>query len=60
MRKLICVVVVLFACVAYGAAQDMHGNHHMPASVDPVETQDWAKQRPQPPEWVRSNGTRSK
>src|SRR6185295_6680617 len=63
MRNLICVVVVLFACVAYAAAQDMHGNHHMPASAEAVESQDWAKQRlaksPRHQEWVKvKNGNR--
>ena len=63
MKNLICVVVVLFCCSSFAAAQDMHGNHHPPTPVDPVETQDWAKQRlaksSRHQEWVKvKNGNR--
>ena len=63
MRKLICVLVVLLCCSSFAFAQDMHGNHHMPAPADPVETQDWAKQRlaksSRHQEWVKvKNGNR--
>ena len=63
MKKLICVLVALLCCSSLTIAQDMHGNHHMPAPADPVETQDWAKQRlaksSRHQEWVKvKNGTR--
>ncbi|HET6976715.1 MAG TPA: dienelactone hydrolase family protein [Pyrinomonadaceae bacterium] len=68
MRSTITVFMLVLLCSATACAQDMNGNHHHndnapAAAADPVESQEWAKQRlaksPRHQEWVKvKNGTR--
>jgi carboxymethylenebutenolidase len=64
MKAAITLFIVLLLCSVTACAQDMNGNHHHNVPVaDPVETQDWAKQRlaksPRHQGWVEiKNGTR--
>src|SRR6201988_3836721 len=62
--KTISLFLLVLLCSVPACAQDMSGNHHHNApATDPVETQDWARQRlaksPRHQEWVKvKNGTR--
>ena len=62
--KTITLFTLVLLCSLTACAQDMSGNHHHNATAaDPVETQDWAKQRlaksPRHQEWVKiKNGAR--
>ena len=62
--KTITLFTLVLLCSLTACAQDMSGNHHHnAAAADPVETQDWAKQRlaksPRHQEWVKiKNGAR--
>ncbi len=67
MRSTISLLVLVLLCSVPACAQDMSGNHHhnntAVATPDPVENQDWAKQKlaksPRHQEWVKvKNGTR--
>jgi len=68
MRSTISLLMLVLLCSVPACAQDMSGNHHHnnnapDATPDPVENQDWAKQKlaksPRHQEWVKvKNGTR--
>ena len=63
MRSTLSLLTLLFVCSAVVFAQDMSGHHHNVPAAEPVEMQDWAKQRlaksPRHQEWVKvKNGTR--
>jgi carboxymethylenebutenolidase len=68
MRSTISLLMLVLLCSVPACAQDMSGNHHhnnneAAATPDPVENQDWAKQKlaksPRHQEWVKvKNGTR--
>jgi carboxymethylenebutenolidase len=64
MKSTISLIMLVLVCSLTACAQDMSGNHHHNAPAgDPVETQDWAKQRlaksSRHQEWVKvKNGTR--
>lgn len=68
MKSTIGLLMLVLLCSAPACAQDMDGNHHHnnnapAATADPVENQDWAKQKlaksPRHQEWVTvKNGTR--
>jgi carboxymethylenebutenolidase len=66
MKSTIISLMLALLCSVTACAQDMSGNHHHngpAAASDPVETQEWAKQRlaksPRHQEWVKvKNGTR--
>lgn len=69
MRSTMSLLMVVLLCSVPACAQDMSGNHHHnnngpAATPDPVENQDWAKQKlaksPRHQEWVTvKNGTRA-
>ena len=68
MRSTISLLMLVLLCSVPSCAQDMSGNHHhnnnaAAATPDPVENQDWARQKlaksPRHQEWVKvKNGTR--
>jgi carboxymethylenebutenolidase len=68
MRSTSSLLMLVLLCSVPACAQDMSGNHHhnnneAAATPDPVENQDWAKQKlaksPRHQEWVKvKNGTR--
>ena len=68
MRSTISLLMLVLLCSVPACAQDMSGNHHhnnnaAAATPDPVENQDWARQKlaksPRHQEWVKvKNGTR--
>ena len=59
MKSTISLLVLVLLCSVPACAQDMNGNHHHNnnAAADPVESQDWAKQKlaksPRHQEWVK-------
>lgn len=68
MRSTISLLMLVLLCSVPACAQDMSGNHHhnnnaAAATPDPVENQDWARQKlaksPRHQEWMKvKNGTR--
>jgi len=63
MKSTLSILTLLLLCSVVACGQDMTGHHHSAPAPDPIETQDWAKQRlaksPRHQEWVKvKNGTR--
>ena len=63
MRSTMNLLALVLVCAVMACGQDMTTHHHNAPAPDPVETQDWARQRlaksPRHPEWVKiKNGTR--
>ena len=63
MKSMLSSLMLVLACSAVACGQDMTGHHPTAPAPDPVETQDWAKQRlaksSRHQEWVKvKNGTR--
>ncbi len=63
MKATINLLMVVLVCSVVACGQDMTGHHHSAPAPEPVETQDWAKQKlaksPRHQEWVKvKNGTR--
>jgi carboxymethylenebutenolidase len=63
MRSTMSLLALVLACSVIACGQDMTGHHPSAPAPEPVEMQDWAKQRlaksPRHQEWVKvKNGTR--
>lgn len=63
MRSMMSLLMWVLMCSVVACGQEMPGHHHSAPAPDPVEIQDWAKQKlaksPRHQEWVKvKNGTR--
>ena len=63
MRSMMSLLMWVLVCSVVACGQEMPGHHHSAPAPDPVENQDWAKQKlaksPRHQEWVKvKNGTR--
>lgn len=63
MKSMMSLLMWVLVCSVVACGQDMPGHHHSAPAPDPVENQDWAKQKlaksPRHQEWVKvKNGTR--